>query len=215
MGFWSVLGGAAIGVGAIAAAPFTGGGSLLAGASLAASLAGAGTVAAAVGAGVAGGTAGYLISESEKDEGRKEGRQRGIRETTAKYVKREKTLIESLRVAHSTLKDDQAYFDWLKALVAVGMATAYADGEVTQDELDEINEFAMGVAHSHLPPHVKAAITRIKNNPPSFNTAMTFVRKLDRVDRSLFEQVIKVVAAADGKETEEERALLAAFRRAA
>lgn len=45
-----VLAGVAVGVGAVAAAPFTGGGSLLGGASLIASLSGAGTIAAAVGA---------------------------------------------------------------------------------------------------------------------------------------------------------------------
>ncbi len=39
-----ILAGAAVGVGAVAAAPFTGGGSLLGGASLIASLTGAGTI---------------------------------------------------------------------------------------------------------------------------------------------------------------------------
>ncbi len=47
-----ILAGAAVGVGAVAAAPFTGGGSLLGAATLASSLAGAGTVAAAAGVGV-------------------------------------------------------------------------------------------------------------------------------------------------------------------
>ncbi|MFA0570473.1 hypothetical protein [Vibrio gallaecicus] len=47
MSFWKMLGGAAIGVGAIAAAPFTGGGSLLGAATLAGSLAGSATVAVA------------------------------------------------------------------------------------------------------------------------------------------------------------------------
>ena len=45
-----VLAGVAIGVGAVAAAPFTGGGSLLGAATLGASLSGAGTIAAASGA---------------------------------------------------------------------------------------------------------------------------------------------------------------------
>lgn len=44
-------GGLVVGVGAVAAAPFTGGGSILAATTLAGSLAGAGTIAAAVGAG--------------------------------------------------------------------------------------------------------------------------------------------------------------------
>ena len=47
MGWGKILGLAALGVGAIAAAPFTGGGSILGAATLAGSLAGAGTIAAA------------------------------------------------------------------------------------------------------------------------------------------------------------------------
>ena len=67
MGFWTkVIGGAVIGVGAIAAAPFTGGGSLLGAASLASSLAGAGALAA--GAGAAGATAGAVMGRREKEE---------------------------------------------------------------------------------------------------------------------------------------------------
>ena len=44
MSFWKILGGAVLGVGAIAAAPFTGGGSILGAATLASSLAGVGIV---------------------------------------------------------------------------------------------------------------------------------------------------------------------------
>ena len=45
MGLFKVLGGVAIGVGAIAAAPFTGGGSILGAATLVGSLTGAGALA--------------------------------------------------------------------------------------------------------------------------------------------------------------------------
>ena len=74
MGFWTkVIGGAVIGVGAIAAAPFTGGGSLLGAASLASSLAGAGALAA--GAGAAGATAGAVMGRREKEEEERRTRQ--------------------------------------------------------------------------------------------------------------------------------------------
>ena len=63
MSFWKILAGAAIGVGAVAAAPFTGGGSVLGAATLVASLSGAGTAAAAVGAGVVGGAVGASIGD--------------------------------------------------------------------------------------------------------------------------------------------------------
>ena len=85
MGFWKkVIGGAVIGVGAIAAAPFTGGGSILGAATLAGSLAGAG--AAAAGAGVAGAAAGAALDSRSKDKHKKDleqARQQGKQESDA------------------------------------------------------------------------------------------------------------------------------------
>ena len=95
MGFWKILGGVAIGVGAVAAAPFTGGGSLLAaGVSLGSSLAGAGAVAAAVAAGSAGAVAGAALSKQE-DEQRKREIDRTKKEATA-ALKRVKKALGSL-----------------------------------------------------------------------------------------------------------------------
>lgn len=66
MGLGKILGLAALGVGAVAAAPFTGGGSVLGAATLAGSLAGAG--AAAAGAGAVGAAAGAALSSNEDEE---------------------------------------------------------------------------------------------------------------------------------------------------
>ena len=68
MGFGKILGLAVLGVGAIAAAPFTGGGSILGAATIAGSLAGAGTIAAAAGAGAVGAGVGYALSRKEEEE---------------------------------------------------------------------------------------------------------------------------------------------------
>lgn len=66
MGIGKILGFAALGVGAIAAAPFTGGGSILGAVTLASSLAGAGVLA--TGAGVVGAGVGMAFSKKEQDE---------------------------------------------------------------------------------------------------------------------------------------------------
>ncbi len=76
MGWGKILGMAALGVGAVAAAPFTGGGSILAATGAAASLAGAGTVATAVGVGAAGAVAGAAMSDNEEEEKRESRRAR-------------------------------------------------------------------------------------------------------------------------------------------
>ena len=89
MGFWTkVIGGAVIGVGAIAAAPFTGGGSLLGAASLASSLAGAGALAA--GAGAAGATAGAVMGRREK------GKKKERRDKRNKKVSKKPTRVTLL-----------------------------------------------------------------------------------------------------------------------
>ena len=68
MGYLKIVGGAVIGVSAIAAAPFTGGGSVLAATGLLGSLAGAGTIAVATGAAAAGAAVGGALTSKEKKD---------------------------------------------------------------------------------------------------------------------------------------------------
>jgi len=201
MGFFKVLGGIAAGVGAVVALPVAG-------------PIGAITLAGAAIGGAVGGTAGALASAAD-DEKNESSRRSGERQVTAKYQAKTEKLINALGEAEKKLKDDKEYFKLLIALFAIGLATANADGKISTEELEDLDEFVTGVGHSQLPPHVKGAVTRLKNKPPNFNTAMTHVKKLEKVDIKLFESVIEVVSASDGKVTDEERALLAAFRKAA
>ncbi len=99
MGLFKILGFAALGVGAVAAAPFTGGGSILGAASLAGSLAGAGITATAAGA--AGAAVGAVSTALDSDETiqeanrvRKEGYEMGFKEGE---VKSKKKFMESLK----------------------------------------------------------------------------------------------------------------------
>lgn len=193
MGFWKVLGGVAAGVGTVAALPAAG--PILAGAAI---------------AGAAGAAASAVYGE-EKSEARRSGE----RTATAKYEKKVQKLLAKLKEAEPILQDDKSYFQLLIALFAVGMATASADGDISDEERVDLEEFTAGIGHSHLPPHVKGMITSLKNNPPNFNTAVNHVSKLENVDLSLFESVIEVISASDGKVSEEETALLSAFRKAA
>ena len=107
MDAWKILGGVAIGVGAVAAAPFTGGGSVLAGATALSSLAGAGTIAAAVGAGAVGAGVGAKMAydeEQEKEEERKKQAEQNLR-----LQKME----EALKDAEPQLKEQEDYFNLL------------------------------------------------------------------------------------------------------
>ena len=103
-----ILAGAAVGVGAVAAAPFTGGGSLLGAATLASSLAGAGTVAAAAGVGVAGAAAGAAWAVSDEDNesrARNEGRNEGKAEMAAKFEALQSSLHDCLLYTSPSPRD--------------------------------------------------------------------------------------------------------------
>lgn len=193
MNFWKIAAGAAIGIGAIAAAPFTGGGSIIGAATLASSLAGAGTIAAATAAGVAGAGAGYAMSKADDkraDEHRNEGRKEAEEDI--------KTLQNALNEYQSKLSSSKQYFDLLIALSAVGFATANCDGEICEKERLQIADFVTGVATSNLPDEVKSIIKTFEVSPPSLSQAFELANKLPDYPNDLFEEVINVVMHADG-----------------
>lgn len=193
MGLFKVLGCVAAGIGAVACLPVMG-------------AVGAVTLTGALVGGTVGAIGGAIASSAEEEEKAKCKRD-GVEEGIAKCIIK-------LKEMKSRSEDSEAYFKFLIALVAVGMATANADGEICAQELQEIEEFTAGVGCSELPAHVKEAITKLKNTPPSFNTAMNYVWEAGNVDLSLFEAVIEVVSASDGRFDEKEKALLVAFREA-
>lgn len=207
MSFWKVLGGAAIGVGAIAAAPFTGGGSLLGAATLAGSLAGTATVAAAVGAGVAGAAVGASFDGDDDAE------KRGEDKATAKYEAKYNKIESAFKDAEKRLNDTDDYFNLLIAMEAVGLACAACDGEVSEEERVEIDEFISGVMSSSLPTHIKTKIDGIANNPPNITTAYEYASKVSPESMGLFEEIIDVVMHADDYVHENEKAFLEAWRK--
>lgn len=201
-----ILAGVAVGVGAVAAAPFTGGGSLLGGASLIASLTGAGTIAAATGAGLAGGLLGATLAvadEEKKEEIKKkgitEGKILGKAETQVEIDKLENKLKEAL----THLKSHDAHFKALIALEAVGVACAACDGDFSENEKAEIGEFVSGMLSQSIPENIKKKIQYIYDNPPTVEEAFILAQESD-VEIDLYEDLIKFVMQVDGVKPEEE-----------
>ena len=203
MGFGKILGLAALGVGAVAAAPFTGGGSLLGAATLGASLAGAGATAA--GAGAVGAVAGIALSRKEEEEAKaQEEELAGYRLKAEKYE-------EAFKRAISEFKGDKEYFNYIIASTAIGMAMANADGEISDEELTEMDEFIGGIASSNYPEHVKQAIKKLRENPPTFNEAIQYLEKVKETNYESIRNLIELVMEADGYIDEKEQAFIEAF----
>jgi len=199
MSFWKVLGGIAAGVGLVVALPVAG------------PIGAVSAIGAAVGASggaIAGGIASAIEDEEKKAEYNK-GKNRGIAEQRIRIEK----LVKSLEEAQMKLKEDKNYYELIVALFAVGMTTANSDGCVSNEELIEIEEFCVGISGSYLPAHIREEIDYLKENPPSFNTSLELVRRLDHsIDKDIVVKVIELVAYADNNLSEPEKKVLFAFQ---
>ena len=199
------VGGVALGVGAVAAAPFTGGGSLFGAATLAGSLMGAGTIAAAAGtAAVAGGTGAYMArKENEEDE--------KLNQELAEQKIRADKLEEGIKKALNTFQGDREYFNYIIGLTAIGLAMANVDGEIAPEEARELEEFIGGIANSNYPPYVKQAIDDLYENVPNLMTAMKYISKMNPKNYETIRDLIKLVMMADNIRHEREVAFIQAF----
>lgn len=195
---------AGVGVGAVAAAPFTGGGSLLGGASLIASLSGASALAA--GAGAVGGAVGAAVANNEEEEkesikkqAKAEGKAEGKAEASIEIDK----LQENLSNALKKLKENDKLFSAIIAMEAVGVACAACDGHFSENEKEEIGEFVKGMMEQSIPEHVKEKIQKVYNNPPTLKEAFELAKK-SGLALEEYEDLIKYVIEIDGATPEEE-----------
>jgi len=198
MGWGKILGLAALGVGAIAAAPFTGGGSVLAGATLLESLGTAGAVAGAIGAGGVGAAVGKVLSDIDEEE--KKALERKIAEYNQKAQKSE-----------TVLKEHEKHTNLILALSALGIAMANADGEISDEELKELNEYVGGLSSQGYPNHIVRQINDMVSNPPTFNEAIKHLEKVDAIELPEIRNFLVMIMEADGIIHKKEKAFLAAF----
>tara|TARA_B100001059_G_C17708353_1_gene514042 strand:- start:160 stop:819 length:660 start_codon:yes stop_codon:yes gene_type:complete len=216
MALWiKVIGGAAIGVGAVAAAPFTGGGSILGAATLVSSLTGAGAIAAGVGA--VGATAGAVANRREKKlekdkifQAKKEGKQESEIE---KAIEIEKLKAELACI----LADIEIRENFLVTAFAVGICAANADNEICESEKEEIEELVAGLGRNKTLS--KVTQDRLKEwykNPPNLTTVWAIIKnnKLDSPDYlETFDKIVNMVVWADGEKNIHEDEFINAWNR--
>lgn len=189
MSIFKILGGAAAGVGLVAAAPIFG------------AVGAVTVVGAAVGVGVgalAGGIA-TKIDSDEKKEVRSNAHKEGIfaGENAAK-----KKFSEKL---NQTKKRDEL----LLALVAMGITMANANGVIEEEELLEIQTFTGEIEkNSCIPQEIKNAVKKILEEKPNFKTSIQYVKKIDKESYNLITELLNIVAYADGEVSSEEEIIL-------
>ncbi|MFD1016198.1 hypothetical protein [Winogradskyella rapida] len=153
-----ILGGILVGVGAIAAAPFTGGGSLFAaGVSLSAALGGT-AAAAAVGAGIAGGTAGAVIAnkeKKEKEQANKNHFNEGVKSGENKAKQKFNTI----------LKTQKERDELMLISIKIGVYVSKVDGVIDKNELEELNKLCLFINQNPTTPQfIKEEVNRIINS---------------------------------------------------
>lgn len=200
MAVGKILLGVAIGVGAVAAAPFTGGGSVFGGATLLASLTGAGTLA--TGAGVIGGVAGHLISKKEDEITQnksnndfKSGMKAGEKATKQKFA--------------SFLQTQRNRDEYLILATYIGVHVAKCDGEFHDKEQSEIKNYIRIITESPLTPQkLKSELLRIADSEINFlevrNATVKFLEgKTPAMKKEILislKELIDNVIRADGNE---------------
>lgn len=192
-----ILVGAVVGVGAVAAVPFTGGGSLLAGATLLESLTGAGLIAGAVGAGGAvAGAAAQRAENNVKEEQTKEAKassfKDGVNEGKAQ-----------------TVGELKKHVDFYLATTALSFWIARSDNNISKEEQLEIDFDLDSIKkNAEIPEPIKNEMMGIATNE---NISFEDVRKrLDKVSvdtlKNLACDVDEIIQASDGILPEEQAA---------
>jgi len=206
MGFWKTLGyitgGIATGVVAIVALPIAG-------------PIGAITLTGALIAGGTGAVAGGVISATDNSEenAKNEGYNQGVENEKAKNAERINQLLNNLKRHEDKLKEMKSFEEYAIAMFAVAFSVANCDGAIHQDEIREIEEFISGELYNNLPYSLKSEIQKMKNNPPSFNTAMEYVKKVSSDSWDIFDSIIELAMRADGIIKNEETAYFEAWKK--
>lgn len=202
----AILAGAVVGVLAVAAAPFTGGGSVLGAATLAGSLAGAGGLAAA--AGVAGAAAGAGLANQQRKQVAESSFRLAQERVVAEYATKTAALQEALSKAAQRFQEHNEFNNFVLCLIAVGASMAACDGNVHLEEQSQLREFALGIVSTKLPPTIEKAVSSLMACPPPFEQAMMYVERLGPDVWPHIDAVLAVVSEADGVLTQEEKDFL-------
>ena len=201
MARWAkILTGAILGVGAVAAAPFTGGGSLLAGASLAASLSGAGLAAGAAGA--AGALAGELAHEMDEMD----------HEELVKNAK-ESSFKDGVNEGRaSTVNEVEKYVDFYMATTALSYYAAKCDGYISREEQLEIDQDLDAIKKNvDIPDAVKNELQRIINSDITFDIVKGYLDKVGIETLRKLKRDVDEIIEADGRISSEEQRVRAEF----
>lgn len=194
-----ILTGVLVGIGAVAAAPFTGGGSVLAGASLVASLTGGTAIAAAAGAGLAGGIAGSAMGNKEKKE-KEQANKNHFNEGVKSGENKAKQKFNSI------LKTQKERDELMLISIKIGVYVSKIDGTIDKNELEELNKLCLFINQNpSTPQFIKEEVDKIIKSDITYSELNTeidkFLEKKSKIYKSqiiiFFDKLISTIINTD------------------
>lgn len=188
--------GAAIGVCAVAAAPFTGGGSVLAGTTLVGALGSGAAIAGATVAAAAGATGGIMAQADESERKNKQIKK-------AKKAAFKDGVNEGIHLSAEALKNMAAFS---LALTALAYYFARCDGSIDENEMLELDFYLNSLKmHKDMPEPIKKELAKIeKNKVLSFSDVKRYLDDISVDTLKELQEVIDNIINADGVITAEE-----------
>lgn len=194
--FGKIVTGAGVGLLAVAAAPFTGGGSLLAGASIATSLAGAGAVAAGVGAASVGAMVGAVSASIDEDD--EIARTKRAKEESFKDGMNEGKAL--------TVEEIKKFTDFYLATTALSYFVARCDGNISIEEEQEIAMDLDAITKNlDISDSVKKEINMLKKNVNlTFEDVTIYLDRVSVATLKKLQSDVNEIIEADNVITKEE-----------
>jgi hypothetical protein len=100
----------------------------------------------------------------------------------------------------SHLENARQWADSLKAMFAVGISMAAADGEISDVERMDILECAAGLTHEHLPTALQGAVQLWLASPPTIEQAFALASGCGERTMAAIEHLMEIVIHSDGVE---------------
>jgi len=122
---------------------------------------------------------------------------------------------EIKRMLEEQKNDSFKHEQMIVCLYAVGICAANCDGVICDEELDEIDVLAAGIAASEIISEpTKQTIEKMRQSPPNLKSVIAMLNKHGfnkSKDIQKFSLMIEVVILADGKTEEMEKSFLKAW----
>lgn len=137
---------------------------------------------------------GYALFKSWLNKRIKEAQE----EQAAKDAIDIKKMQELLERQARSMQEANNHYQLIIAKTAVGSLAMKEAGNYTEENMKEFMQYVSGVATSLFPDKVKAKISQLKDNPPTFEQAVAEVKRLpDSVARESFIEDIKMAGSND------------------